>query len=455
MIRLKVRIGDEETEHPFDAGPIRIGRSRVNEVVLDHPSVARLHCAVEHIDDAWRLMRVGGETQLNGMAVREQVLHDGDRIDLGEVTITFLDPDEAASLKPAEPLVVSAGPDAAPESIVPNDITVQPPEPETEAAEPIAVAATADMTATKVCPYCGHEIPEAATVCKFCKEPLEARARRKRKSRKGNWSLLSAKASATRGVTFRQMVAWVRDGTINENSSVSGPPTQFQWRFACETPRISKYLGVCYQCGAAVKASDEICPACRINLDDPGDAVLERTEVMSKRKTGFLRVTAAVAFILVALAGAGYTVSFTRVGRWMLTDTQQKQVQETVEGLFLRAREQVGPEQFSAERARIREAEALREAGDYEGALRIYTALQVELAETDLAGEIAAAIDITRDWQRAYSLRVMAGQLVAQGNPRAAFPYYLEIKERYGGSPAAVDIDQRIAECRRAAPGGP
>jgi len=449
VIRFKIDIEGREFERGFDSDRIAIGREAGNDLVLEDASVSGHHCRVERAEHGWRVIGGEGETRLNGVAVRERRLCHKDRLDLGAVTLTFIDEAEAAALRPDEPLAV---PDERPAYVMPDTLGLKPLEPAGDAAKPIPAAAPSEAVPTKTCPYCGHDIPEAATICRYCEEPLDARARRRQKKRAGDWSLLSARASATRGVSFRQMVEWVADGTVNENSSVSGPTTEFQWRFACETPRLSKYLGVCYQCGSPVKSSDAVCAACRVNLDGPAEGELQRTEATTKRRAHLLRIAAAVSFVLAAVLGAGYLMAFTPVGRWVLTESAQKQMRAAIEGLLVRPGQRSDP--FAEDRGRMRQAEALCLRGDFEGALSIYNDLRTRLANTGLAAEIDAAVAFTKRCQKAHTERLMGDALMAAGRLEAALNRYLTVKERYGDTPAAEGIDEKISAARARPEGG-
>ena len=335
VIRFKIENRGIVSERDFDGQQIRIGRAADNDLPLDDASVSAYHCRVAQTDAGWRLVGGEGETRLNGVPVREHRLHDGDGIDLGEVTLTFIDEIEREALTPDE---ASATPDGPPAQIVPDQVALAPPVPDSTDADPHRAVPSTAHGPTKTCPYCGNEIPEAATICRHCDEPLDRRARRGDRKRAGNWSLLSARATATRGVSFRQMTEWVSDGTINDNSSVSGPTTGFQWRFASETPRLSKYLGVCYRCGAPVTPNEEVCAACRINLDTPIDGEGDRAEMAGTRKGHLLRLAAAVSFLLAVVLGLGYVVVFTPAGRLILTETAQRRAREAVEALVAPAR---------------------------------------------------------------------------------------------------------------------
>ncbi len=77
------------------------------------------------------------------------------------------------------------------------------------------------------------------------------------------------------GVTCERFIRQVRRGVLTRSTIVRGPTTDHQWRFAGETPGLSKYLGLCWSCQAAAGENQARCPACGVDLgalsDDPVD----------------------------------------------------------------------------------------------------------------------------------------------------------------------------------------
>jgi hypothetical protein len=169
-IRFRIEAGGRRSEREFAGGRVRIGRDRGNELALDDASVALWHCTIEPTADGWRLIAGQAETVLNGRAVREQLLFDGDRIDLGNVTLTFID--GSATLTPDGPIVVREEGSGA---IIPGEVRLAPAEAASEAAESIPVSpaspaspAVGEPQRMLLCPQCGQRNPAGTPVCRAC-----------------------------------------------------------------------------------------------------------------------------------------------------------------------------------------------------------------------------------------------------------------------------------------------
>ncbi|HZZ43100.1 MAG TPA: FHA domain-containing protein [Tepidisphaeraceae bacterium] len=71
---------------------VTVGRGPTCEVRVKDPQVSREHCVLEPWGEGWRLKDLGSQnrTYVNGRAVnKEQVLADGDVIELGKDRMTF------------------------------------------------------------------------------------------------------------------------------------------------------------------------------------------------------------------------------------------------------------------------------------------------------------------------------------------------------------------------------
>ena len=68
-----------------------IGRLPECAVALSDPQVSRHHAEVRPDHDGYRLVDLGSMngTLVNGTAVRERVLHDGDEISVGATVMRF------------------------------------------------------------------------------------------------------------------------------------------------------------------------------------------------------------------------------------------------------------------------------------------------------------------------------------------------------------------------------
>jgi len=68
------------------------------------------------------------------------------------------------------------------------------------------------------------------------------------------------------GVALDRILLQVRRGLITPVSIVRGPSTDYQWRFAVETPGLCRLFGRCWNCYHGVKDTTEYCPACLSHL---------------------------------------------------------------------------------------------------------------------------------------------------------------------------------------------
>ena len=70
---------------------VTVGRARECAVAVKDPRVSREHCRIEPWGQGWRVKDLGSHnhTFINGRAVKEQVLADGDIIEVGKDKIAF------------------------------------------------------------------------------------------------------------------------------------------------------------------------------------------------------------------------------------------------------------------------------------------------------------------------------------------------------------------------------
>jgi RNA polymerase subunit RPABC4/transcription elongation factor Spt4 len=123
------------------------------------------------------------------------------------------------------------------------------------------------------CVSCGHLIRRTAARCQHCGQLLTGDMIQKMRKYSGPWYVLEH-VRPFPGVSKERLILQARRGVLTHATIVRGPSTHHQWRFAAETPALSKYLGVCWACQATVHEDDTTCPVCRKNLDSDGEEVL-------------------------------------------------------------------------------------------------------------------------------------------------------------------------------------
>lgn len=121
------------------------------------------------------------------------------------------------------------------------------------------------------CVSCGELVRRADTRCCHCGQDLSLVMIEKMAAHSGPW-YVHEHVRPFPGVSLDRLVRQVRRGVLTRTTIVRGPTTNHQWRFAAETPGLSKYLSVCWNCQAAVKPEDTYCKTCDVHLDRvPGE----------------------------------------------------------------------------------------------------------------------------------------------------------------------------------------
>ncbi|HRX85693.1 MAG TPA: hypothetical protein P5572_11810 [Phycisphaerae bacterium] len=118
------------------------------------------------------------------------------------------------------------------------------------------------------CVSCGELVRRSAIVCDQCGQDLSLRMIVKMQAHAGPW-YVHEHVRPFPGVTLERLVRQAQRGILTATTIVRGPTTFHQWRFAAETPGLSKHLGVCWNCQGRVSAADMRCPQCRVDLDRP------------------------------------------------------------------------------------------------------------------------------------------------------------------------------------------
>jgi hypothetical protein len=84
-------LADGSRTFPLDKPVLNLGRSLDNDVILDDPRVSRRHAQISHKHGHFCLydLESANGTLVNGQAVRDCVLQDGDVVSLGGVELVF------------------------------------------------------------------------------------------------------------------------------------------------------------------------------------------------------------------------------------------------------------------------------------------------------------------------------------------------------------------------------
>jgi hypothetical protein len=115
------------------------------------------------------------------------------------------------------------------------------------------------------CVSCGALVPRTQESCPHCEQDLRADMLAKMRAYAGPWYVYEH-VRPFPGVTFERLVRQIQRGLLTETSIVRGPSTNHQWRFAVETPGLSRYFGRCWRCHVGVMLADTHCTACRAPL---------------------------------------------------------------------------------------------------------------------------------------------------------------------------------------------
>ena len=118
------------------------------------------------------------------------------------------------------------------------------------------------------CVSCGQLVRRNQIRCSECGEDLSLKMIMKMQAHAGPW-YVHEHVRPFPGVTLERLIRQVQRGVLTPTTIVRGPTTYHQWRFAAETPGLSKHLGLCWNCQAKVTPEETHCGVCRVNLDQP------------------------------------------------------------------------------------------------------------------------------------------------------------------------------------------
>ena len=156
MAKLLVQESNGAREFELVDLEINIGRELDNTLRLSDPSISRHHCVVRKTDAGFEIQDLGSSNGvlINGLKTETGPLKDGDRITLGQMQLTFLNP---RPVMPASPLgtvrmnledmaKIQAG--ATIETPVPEGAAPPPPPAPPQAPPPVTQARPGQTTAS-------------------------------------------------------------------------------------------------------------------------------------------------------------------------------------------------------------------------------------------------------------------------------------------------------------------
>lgn len=111
------------------------------------------------------------------------------------------------------------------------------------------------------CVSCGQLVRRGDIECDDCGQDLTPEMIEKMRAHAGPWYVLEH-VRPFPGVTLERIVRQIRRGLLTETSIVRGPATDYQWRFAVETPGLCRYFGRCWHCHDEVGTEETYCKAC-------------------------------------------------------------------------------------------------------------------------------------------------------------------------------------------------
>ncbi len=116
------------------------------------------------------------------------------------------------------------------------------------------------------CASCAQLNVRDAARCAHCGQDLSQGMLEKMAKHSGPWFVYD-NIRPFPGVSLERMIRLIKREALKPTSIIRGPTTLYQWRFASETPLISKFLGRCWNCQAEVVLDEQYCPKCKAMLD--------------------------------------------------------------------------------------------------------------------------------------------------------------------------------------------
>ncbi len=115
------------------------------------------------------------------------------------------------------------------------------------------------------CISCGELVARSASQCELCGQDLSQLMVDRMRAHAGPWYVMEH-VRPFPGVTLERLIRQAKRGVLVRTTIVRGPTTEHQWRFAAETPGLSRFVGCCWQCQSDVKPQAHTCASCGADL---------------------------------------------------------------------------------------------------------------------------------------------------------------------------------------------
>jgi hypothetical protein len=106
------------------------------------------------------------------------------------------------------------------------------------------------------------------------------------RARIGPWHVLQTRNPSAPGMKFSTLLSLVKKGQVTPKSVVRGPTTNQFWALAINVKGLSREFGHCFDCGAEMESTANICPRCQ-KLQEPPvnpDVLLEGQSGLEHRR---------------------------------------------------------------------------------------------------------------------------------------------------------------------------
>lgn len=115
------------------------------------------------------------------------------------------------------------------------------------------------------CVTCGQLVRRSTSRCPHCDQDLNPEMIERMRTHAGPWSVLEH-VRPFPGVSLERIIRQIHRGRITETTILRGPNTDYQWRYAVETPGLSIYFLRCWKCHAEIAPTAAFCPKCHAHL---------------------------------------------------------------------------------------------------------------------------------------------------------------------------------------------